>query len=76
VDASPSEDCEGEVSDDPKDLLTPDEAAHKLGIGRTKVYELMDRGELPSLRIDRCRRIPASAIPAYIARKLEEAAHA
>ncbi len=59
-----------------KDLLTPEEAAHRLSIGRTKVYELMDAGDLPSIKIDRCRRIPASAIPAFIARKLEEAAHA
>jgi excisionase family DNA binding protein len=57
-------------------LLTPDEVADQLKVGRAKVYELMDRGELPSLKIDRCRRIPASAVPAYIARKLKEAAHA
>jgi excisionase family DNA binding protein len=61
---------------DHTDLLTPEQAAHRLGIGRTKVYELMDAGELPSLWIGRSRRIPTAAIPAFIARKLEEAAHA
>jgi excisionase family DNA binding protein len=64
------------MSDDPKDLLTPEEAAHRLGIGRTTVYDLMNAGELPSLWIGRARRIPAAAIPAFIARKLEEAANA
>jgi excisionase family DNA binding protein len=59
-----------------KELLTPEEVAGQLKVGRTKVYELMDRGDLPSIKIDRCRRIPASAVPAYIARKLEEAANA
>jgi excisionase family DNA binding protein len=54
-------------------LLTPEEVAALLKVGRTKVYELMDRGDLPSLKIDRCRRIPASAVPAFIQRRLEEA---
>lgn len=61
---------------DSDELLTPKEAAQRLKIGRTKVYDLMDRGELGSFKIDRCRRIPASAIGAFIARKLEEARHA
>lgn len=61
---------------DSKDLLTPEEVARRLSIGRTKVYELMDAGELRSIRIIRSRRIPASEITAFIARKLEEAAHA
>ena len=64
------------MSDDPKDLLTVDEAAHKLSLGRTKIYELMDAGEIRAIRIDRARRIPAEEIPAFIARKLKEAAHA
>lgn len=58
------------------ELLTPDQVAQRLGVGRTTVYELMGRGELPSLRIGRARRIPSSAVDAFIARKLEEAAHA
>jgi excisionase family DNA binding protein len=57
-------------------LLTPEEVADLLKVGRTKVYELMDRGELPSLKIDRCRRLTRSDVDAFIARKLEEAAHA
>ena len=32
-------------------LLTPTEAAHALGIGRSKVYELMQTGQLASVHI-------------------------
>jgi excisionase family DNA binding protein len=43
-------------------LLTPIEAATALGIGRSKVYELLQTGQLSSVRIGRCRRIPADAL--------------
>jgi len=42
-------------------LLTPVEAAQALGIGRSKVYELLRSGALASVRIDTCRRIPVTA---------------
>jgi len=59
-----------------KDLLTVEEFAHRCSIGRTKVYELIDAGEIRTIRINRCRRIPAEEIPAFIARKLKEASDA
>jgi len=43
-------------------LLTPTEAAHALGIGRSKVYELMQTGQLASVHIGACRRVPADAL--------------
>jgi excisionase family DNA binding protein len=43
-------------------LLTPAEAARSLGIGRTKVYELMASGALASVQIGRCRRVPREAL--------------
>ena len=49
-------------------LLTPTEAADALGIGRSKVYELLRAGTLPSIRIDSCRRIPLEDLTAMIAR--------
>jgi excisionase family DNA binding protein len=58
------------------ELLTPEEVADILKVGRTKVYELMDRGELPSIKIDRCRRIPRSGVDGFIQRKLGEAINA
>ncbi len=49
-------------------LLTPTEAATALGVGRSKVYELMRAGTLASVRIDTCRRIPAAELEALVVR--------
>jgi excisionase family DNA binding protein len=43
-------------------LLTPTEAAQALGIGRSKLYELLQTGVLESVHIGACRRIPADAL--------------
>lgn len=55
-------------------LLTVQEAADMLGIGRSKAYELLGRGELRSVYIDGCRRVPVHAVQEYVAKLLEEAA--
>jgi excisionase family DNA binding protein len=47
-------------------LLTPQEAAAALSIGRTKVYELMESGLLESVTIGRCRRVPAEALAPFV----------
>ena len=39
-------------------LLTPLEAARALGISRSKLYELLAAGVIPSVLIGSCRRIP------------------
>ena len=49
-------------------LLTPTEAATALGIGRSKVYELMQTGQLQSVHIGACRRVPAEALHAFLER--------
>lgn len=46
-------------------LLTVEEAAEQLGIGRTKTYALVKAGELESVQIGRLRRVPKSAIEDY-----------
>jgi excisionase family DNA binding protein len=51
-----------------KMLLTPTEAAQVLGVGRSKVYELMRSGALRSVRIDSCRRIAVVDLTTLIAR--------
>ena len=57
------------VEDDmDKLLLTPTEAAAALGVGRSKVYELMRSGTLGSVRIDSCRRIPLEDLNALVGR--------
>jgi excisionase family DNA binding protein len=45
-----------------KVLLTPEEAAKALSIGRTKVYELLQRRVLHSVQIGKSRRIPMTSI--------------
>jgi excisionase family DNA binding protein len=37
-------------------------AAEFTGLGRSKLYELMDAGQLPFVRIGRTRRIPRRAL--------------
>ncbi|MER5608737.1 helix-turn-helix domain-containing protein [Micromonospora tulbaghiae] len=53
---------------------TPTEAAALLGVGRTKVYELMSSGQIASIRIGRSRRIPANALRAFVEACQQEAA--
>ena len=44
----------------------PEHAAELLAVGRTKLYELLRTGALESVRIGAARRIPASALTAYV----------
>jgi excisionase family DNA binding protein len=53
-------------------LLDVKEAAARLQLGRTTLFELMKAGEIASVRIGRSRRIPAAALEAYVARLLTE----
>jgi excisionase family DNA binding protein len=50
----------------PKLLLTPDEAAGALGIGRTKLYELLATGKLPSVRIGASRRVSMEVLIEFV----------
>jgi excisionase family DNA binding protein len=47
-------------------LLRADEAAIVLGIGRTKVFEMLASGELPAIRIGRCVRVPKDRLEKWI----------
>jgi excisionase family DNA binding protein len=55
----------------PDRLLSVDEAAIALGIGRTALYYELTAGRLRSFKVGRRRLIPASAIGAYIAVQAE-----
>lgn len=50
----------------PRLLLTPTEAAAALGIGRSKLYELLRAGVVESVQIGTARRIPADALEGYV----------
>ncbi len=47
-------------------LLTVEQAAHRLGIGRTMAFALIAQGRLTTVRIGRLRRIPVDAIPEFV----------
>jgi excisionase family DNA binding protein len=47
-------------------LLSPNEVAEALGIGRPKVYSLLSRGELPRVRVGRSVRVPAAALRKWV----------
>lgn len=49
-------------------LVTPEVAANRLSVGRSKVYELIRTGELPSIKIGGCRRITTEALEAFVQR--------
>ena len=56
------------LSDLPE-LITVDEAALWLGIGRGLVYELVKRGTLPSRRLGRLVRIPRDGLASLVGDK-------
>ena len=47
-------------------LVTPEQAAASLSLGRTTVYQLIKSGQLHSVRIRGSRRIPVAALEAYV----------
>ena len=53
-------------------LLTVNEAAVALGLGRSFVWGMVMRGDLPSVKLGRARRIPALALDEYVVRLTEQ----
>jgi excisionase family DNA binding protein len=54
-------------------LLRPLEAAEAIGIGRSKVYELLASGDLPSVRVGSSVRIPVEQLREWINRRIDVA---
>ena len=52
-------------------LLKPLDAARVLGIGRSKLFELLAAGELPVVRIGHCTRIPAADLARWVEARTE-----
>lgn len=48
-------------------LLTVEEVARRLRLGRTLVYRLISSGELESVKVGRLRRVSADCLPEYVA---------
>jgi excisionase family DNA binding protein len=49
--------------------LTVAEAARRIGISRTKMYEYVSSGQITSVKIGSLRRIPAEAVGEFLARR-------
>ena len=47
-------------------LVTVEEAARRLCVGRTLLYQQVRRGALPSVRVGRCRRIAVADLERYV----------
>lgn len=52
--------------------LSPEQVARRLGVPRTKVFQLLARKELKSLRIGKHRRVPVWEVEAFLRRGVEE----
>ena len=48
-------------------LLKPMEAATAINVGRSKVYEMLASGELPSIRVGSTIRVPVDGLREWIA---------
>lgn len=53
-------------------LLRIDEASRLLGLGRSKTYELVSSGVLPSITIGKARRIPSNALRQWVTQQTEQ----
>ncbi len=51
-----------------KEWFTTNELVRWLGLGRTKTYEMLRSGELPSYKIGRVRRIRRRDVEAWLER--------
>ncbi|OJY45017.1 helix-turn-helix domain-containing protein [Pseudonocardia sp. 73-21] len=57
-------------------LVTPEEAADALRIGRCTVYDLIRTGQLQSFKIGKLRRIPVESVHDFARRMIEDAGDA
>lgn len=52
-------------------LLRLTEVAEQLGLGRSTVCQLLQRGDLPCVRIGRSVRVPADALAEWVRERVE-----
>lgn len=52
-------------------MLRPGETAEAIGVSRSKAYELIARGEIPSVRVGGCVRVPVDHLRQWIARQVD-----
>jgi excisionase family DNA binding protein len=57
-------------------LLSAEQGAQELGVGRTQMFELIKSGAVESVKIGRSRRIPRAALLEFVERLRSRAAAA
>jgi excisionase family DNA binding protein len=62
-------------TEETKRLLSADELARELGIGRTTAYSLLWSETIPSMKVGRLRKVRREALEAYIKARLERSEH-
>ena len=53
-------------------LMKPAEAAEQLGVSRSRCYELLKNGQIPSIKIGSSVRVPTSQLRRWIDTHIEE----
>jgi excisionase family DNA binding protein len=56
----------------PAMLLTVQEAAQMLRISRAKLYQLIQKGEVRTVKIAASRRVPVAALQEYVERLMQQ----
>jgi excisionase family DNA binding protein len=51
-------------------MLRPAEAADSIGVSRSKLYELLAKNEIPSVRVGSSVRVPVDALKRWISEQL------
>jgi excisionase family DNA binding protein len=59
------------ATNQPRLLFTVEEAARALGIGRTRMFELIQAGSVETVLIGRLRRVPIDGLDAFVSRLRE-----
>lgn len=57
-------------------LLRPSEVGEAIGVSRSKAYELIAAGKIPSVKVGNCVRVPVDGLKAWITAQVSEQAAA
>jgi excisionase family DNA binding protein len=57
-------------------LLRPAEASEMLGVSRAKCYELIASGQIPSVKLGGCVRVPLEEFKTWVRDQVKERAEA
>ncbi len=62
-------------TEETKRLLSADELARELGVGRTTAYALLWSGQIPSMKVGRLRKVRREDVQAFIDARTEYSEH-